>query len=63
MQEHLLGPRGSCPRTRSHAARLTMMIEVRTELFDRHEHIREQMKALCGMIHEVDPDIPIYSSA
>jgi len=24
--------------------------------------IREQMKALCHMIHEVDPDIPIYCS-
>jgi hypothetical protein len=27
-----------------------------------HEYIRTQMKALCDMIHEVDPDIPIYSS-
>jgi len=25
-------------------------------------HIRKQMKALCEMIHEVDEDIPIYSS-
>lgn len=28
----------------------------------RHEHIRRQMEALCRMIHEVDPAIPIYSS-
>jgi len=28
----------------------------------RHEHIRRQMEALCRMIHEVDPGIPIYSS-
>jgi len=28
----------------------------------RHEHIRRQMEALCRMIHEVDPTIPIYSS-
>ncbi len=27
-----------------------------------HEHIIGQMKALCEMIHEVDPAIPIYSS-
>ncbi|MFQ6099107.1 MAG: DUF4091 domain-containing protein [Armatimonadota bacterium] len=29
--------------------------------YDR-PHVREQMKALCDMIHEVDPDIPVYSS-
>jgi len=28
----------------------------------RHEHIRRQMEALCRMIHEVDPAIPVYSS-
>ena len=27
-----------------------------------HEHIVKQMQALCDMIHEVDPAIPIYSS-
>jgi hypothetical protein len=27
-----------------------------------HEEIRSQMQALCDMIHEVDPAIPIYSS-
>ena len=28
----------------------------------RHEYVVQQMKALCAMIHEVDPAIPIYSS-
>jgi len=28
----------------------------------RHEYVVRQMKALCKMIHEVDPAIPIYSS-
>lgn len=28
-----------------------------------HEHIRVQMKALCSMIQEVEPDMPIYSSS
>ena len=28
----------------------------------RHKHIVAQMKALCRMIHQVDPKIPIYSS-
>jgi hypothetical protein len=28
----------------------------------RHPHIVEQMKAVCDMIHEVDPAIPVYSS-
>ena len=28
----------------------------------RHEYVIQQMKALCEMIHEVDPAIPIYSS-
>ncbi len=31
------------------------------ELHDAHDYIRVQMKALCDMIHEVDPKIPIYS--
>ncbi len=39
-----------------------MVLYISDEPFDRHEHIRRQMKALCEMIHEVDPDIPIYSS-
>ena len=29
---------------------------------DRHEYVIRQMQALCAMIHEVDPAIPIYSS-
>jgi len=28
----------------------------------RHDYVVQQMKALCAMIHEVDPAIPIYSS-
>ncbi len=28
----------------------------------QHEFVVEQMKKLCALIHEVDPDIPIYSS-
>jgi hypothetical protein len=39
-----------------------VVLYISDEPFDRHEHIREQMKALCDMIHEVDPEIPIYSS-
>jgi hypothetical protein len=39
-----------------------VILYISDEPFDRHEHIREQMKALCDMIHEVDPEIPIYSS-
>ncbi|MDY0168836.1 MAG: DUF4091 domain-containing protein [Thermoguttaceae bacterium] len=39
-----------------------VVLYISDEPFDRHEHIREQMKALCDMIHEVDPDISIYSS-
>lgn len=39
-----------------------VILYISDEPFDRHEHIREQMKALCDMIHEVDPNIPIYSS-
>ncbi len=32
------------------------------EPYDHHEHIIKQMQALCDMIHEVDPAIPIYCS-
>ena len=32
------------------------------EPFDAQPPIRQQMQALCAMIHEVDPTIPIYSS-
>ncbi len=39
-----------------------VVLYISDEPFDRHEHIRRQMQALCGMIHEVDPAIPIYSS-
>lgn len=39
-----------------------VILYISDEPFDRHEHIRKQMKALCDMIHEVDPNIPIYSS-
>lgn len=39
-----------------------VVLYISDEPYDQHEHIREQMKALCAMIHEVDPDIPIYSS-
>ncbi len=39
-----------------------VVLYISDEPFDRHEHIRGQMKALCDMIHEVDPKIPIYSS-
>jgi len=39
-----------------------VILYISDEPFDRHEHIREQMKALCDMIHEVDPNIPTYSS-
>ncbi|NLY01492.1 MAG: DUF4091 domain-containing protein [Rhodopirellula sp.] len=38
------------------------VLYISDEPFDRLPHIREQMKALCDMIHEVDPNIPIYSS-
>lgn len=38
------------------------VLYISDEPYDRHEHIREQMKALCDMIHEVNPDIPIYCS-
>ncbi|MFH1266852.1 MAG: glycoside hydrolase domain-containing protein, partial [Planctomycetota bacterium] len=39
-----------------------VVLYISDEPFDHHEHIREQMKALVDMIHEVDPQIPIYSS-
>jgi len=39
-----------------------VLLYISDEPHDRYEHIREQMKALCEMIHEVDREIPIYSS-
>jgi len=39
-----------------------IVLYISDEPFDRHEHIRRQMQALCDMIHEVDPEIPIYCS-
>ncbi|MBL7044200.1 MAG: carbohydrate binding domain-containing protein [Pirellulaceae bacterium] len=39
-----------------------VVLYISDEPFDGHQHIRQQMKALCDMIHEVDPSIPIYSS-
>ncbi len=38
------------------------VLYISDEPYDRHDYIKDQMKALCDMIHEVDPDIPIYSS-
>lgn len=38
------------------------VLYISDEPFDTQPAIREQMKALCAMIHEVDPKIPIYSS-
>ncbi len=38
------------------------VLYISDEPFDGQAPIREQMKALCAMIHEVDPKIPIYSS-
>jgi hypothetical protein len=38
------------------------VLYISDEPFDSQPHIREQMKALCEMIHEVDPAIPIYCS-
>jgi len=38
------------------------VLYISDEPYDRQPHIRAQMKALCAMIHEVDPKIPIYSS-
>lgn len=39
-----------------------IVLYISDEPFDQHEHIRQQMQALCDMIHEVDPEIPIYCS-
>jgi len=38
------------------------VLYISDEPFDSQEPIRTQMKALCRMIHEVDPAIPIYCS-
>ena len=38
------------------------VLYISDEPFDSQKIIRDQMKALCDMIHEVDPSIPIYSS-
>ena len=38
------------------------MLYISDEPFDTMPEIIKQMKALCRMVHEVDPSIPIYSS-
>ena len=38
------------------------VLYISDEPYHTKEHIIKQMKALCDMIHEVDPSIPIYSS-
>lgn len=38
------------------------VLYISDEPFEGQPLIRQQMKALCQMIHEVDPNIPIYSS-
>lgn len=38
------------------------ILYISDEPFDNQPEIIKQMKALCRMIHEVDPTIPIYSS-
>jgi hypothetical protein len=38
------------------------VLYISDEPFDAQEPVRQQMKTLCDMIHEVDPSIPIYSS-
>ncbi|MGO8751481.1 MAG: glycoside hydrolase domain-containing protein [Thermoguttaceae bacterium] len=38
------------------------VLYISDEPFDSQKPIRQQMKALCGMVHAVDPTIPIYSS-
>lgn len=38
------------------------VLYISDEPFYDRPHIRAQMKALCDMIHEVDPEIPIYCS-
>ncbi len=47
-------------KERGWADRITLYIS--DEPRDADGKIRAQMKALCDMIHAVDPDIPIYSS-
>ncbi|ASV75097.1 hypothetical protein THTE_2495 [Thermogutta terrifontis] len=47
-------------KQRGWADRITLYIS--DEPFAHLPEIKEQMKALCAMIHEVDPSIPIYSS-
>jgi len=42
------------------ADRITMYVA--DEPYDSDPAIRAQMKALCDMVHEVDPKMPIYSS-
>jgi hypothetical protein len=39
-----------------------IVLYISDEPFDHQAHIVQQMKALCDMIHEVDPKIPIYCS-
>jgi hypothetical protein len=39
-----------------------VVLYISDEPFYSQEPIRKQMKALCAMIHEVSPEIPIYSS-
>lgn len=39
-----------------------IVLYISDEPYDRHDYIRQQMRALCDMIHEVDPHIPIYAS-
>jgi hypothetical protein len=39
-----------------------LIFYISDEPFFREEHIIKQMQALCDMVHEVDPAIPIYSS-
>lgn len=38
------------------------LLYISDEPFDAQPAIRAQMKALCDMVHQVDPQIPIYSS-
>jgi hypothetical protein len=39
-----------------------VVLYISDEPFDQHEHIQQQMRALCDMIDDVDPEIPVYSS-
>ncbi|MCA9263827.1 MAG: DUF4091 domain-containing protein [Planctomycetales bacterium] len=43
------------------ADRITLYISDEPH-FEQHSYVVDQMRALCTMIHEVDPEIPIYSS-